>query len=123
MPGRTADNRDGRNSPYTTAFLKNIETKEEIGTIFRRIGADVYQTTHQAQLPELSLSLIGEFYLNGKLQITATRLRRRPLRSCKRPLEECRNYQYKSSIWVLSFFLAAGIFSCKPGKMNLLAVG
>jgi len=70
--GRTADDGDGRNSPYTTAFLKNVETKEEIGTIFRRISADVYQTTHQAQLPELSLSLIGEFYLNGKLQITAT---------------------------------------------------
>ena len=70
--GRTADDGDGRNSPYTAAFLKNVETKEEIGTIFRRISADVYQTTHQAQLPELSLSLIGEFYLNGKLQITAT---------------------------------------------------
>lgn len=70
--GRTAGDGDGRNSPYTTAFLKNVETKEEIGTIFRRISADVYQTTHQAQLPELSLSLIGEFYLNGKLQITVT---------------------------------------------------
>jgi uncharacterized caspase-like protein len=72
QPGRTADDGDGRNSPYTTAFLKNIEAKEEIGTIFRRISADVYQTTHQTQLPELSLSLIGEFYLNGKLEITAT---------------------------------------------------
>jgi len=70
--GRTADDGDGRNSPYTAAFLKNVEAKEEIGTIFRRISADVYQTTHQAQLPELSLSLIGEFYLNGKLQITTT---------------------------------------------------
>lgn len=72
QPGRTADDGDGRNSPYTAAFLKNVETKEEIGTIFRRISADVYQATHQAQLPELSLSLIGEFYLNGKLQVTAT---------------------------------------------------
>jgi len=72
QPGRTADDGDGRNSPYTTAFLKNVETTEEIGTIFRRISADVYETTHHAQLPELSLSLIGEFYLNGKLQITAT---------------------------------------------------
>jgi hypothetical protein len=70
--GSIADDGDGRNSPYTTAFLKNIEAKEEIGTIFRRITADVYQTTHQKQLPELSLSLIGEFYLNGKLQITVT---------------------------------------------------
>src|ERR1700756_177793 len=72
QPGRTADDGGGRNSPYTTAFLKNVETKEEIGTIFRRISADVYQTTRQTQLPELSLSLIGEFYLNGKLQVTAS---------------------------------------------------
>jgi hypothetical protein len=70
--GSVADDGDGRNSPYTTAFLKNVEVKEEIGTIFRRITADVYQTTHQKQLPELSLSLIGEFYLNGKLQIIVT---------------------------------------------------
>jgi hypothetical protein len=70
--GSVADDGDDRNSPYTRAFLGNIEAKEEIGTIFRRIAADVYQTTHKRQLPELSLSLIGEFYLNGKLQITAT---------------------------------------------------
>src|SRR5450631_2677356 len=70
--GRTAEDGDGYNSPYTAAFLKNIEAKDEIGTIFRRISSDVYTTTRQAQLPELSLSLIGEFYLNGKMQITAT---------------------------------------------------
>jgi uncharacterized caspase-like protein len=70
--GSVADDGDGRNSPYTTAFLKNVEAREEIGTIFRRITADVYQATHQKQLPELSLSLIGEFYLKGKLQITVT---------------------------------------------------
>jgi caspase domain-containing protein len=68
--GRTAEDGGGRNSPYTAAFLKNIEAKEEIGTIFRRISSDVYEATGQAQLPELSLSLIGEFYLNGKLQVT-----------------------------------------------------
>ena len=42
------------------------------GTVFRRISTDVYQATRQKQLPELSLSLIGEFYLNGKLQINAS---------------------------------------------------
>jgi uncharacterized caspase-like protein len=63
--GRTAEDGQGRNSPYTAAFLRNVEAKEEIGTIFRRISADVYRTTQQTQLPELSLSLIGEFYLNG----------------------------------------------------------
>ncbi len=70
--GRTAEDGDGRNSPYTAAFVRNIEAKDEIGTIFRRISAEVYTTTRQTQLPELSLSLIGEFYLNGKLQITVT---------------------------------------------------
>jgi caspase domain-containing protein/uncharacterized protein DUF4189 len=68
--GRTADDGDGKNSPYTTAFLKHIDEKEEIGSIFRRISADVYETTKHEQLPELSLSVIGEFYLNGRIDLT-----------------------------------------------------
>lgn len=64
--GRTAEDGTGRNSPYTAAFLKHIESNAEIGTIFRQIGSDVYDTTNHAQLPELSLSLIGEFYLHEK---------------------------------------------------------
>ena len=70
--GRTAEDGNGHNSPYTSAFLKNIESPEEIGTIFRRISSDVYETTNHAQLPELSLSLIGEFYLRGKVDISVT---------------------------------------------------
>jgi uncharacterized caspase-like protein len=64
--GRTAADGRGRNSPYTLAFLKNIETKEEIGTVFRHISADVYAATASNQLPELYLSLIGDFYLRGR---------------------------------------------------------
>jgi hypothetical protein len=64
--GRTAEDGSGRNSPYTAAFLKNIELPEEIGTVFRRIGADVFAATRQGQLPELSLSLIGEYFLKGR---------------------------------------------------------
>jgi uncharacterized caspase-like protein len=67
--GRTAEDGQDRNSPYTKAFLKNIETTEEICTIFRRIADEVYQTTDKTQLPEVSLSVIGEFYLKGKLRI------------------------------------------------------
>ena len=67
--GHTSEDGDGRNSPYTAAFVKNIEAQTEIGTIFRRISAEVYETTRQTQLPELSLSLIGEFYLNGKVEV------------------------------------------------------
>lgn len=63
--GRTADDGKGRNSPYTTAFLKHIEQPAEIGTVFRRISADVFSATQNTQLPELSLSLIGEFYLRA----------------------------------------------------------
>ncbi len=68
--GRTAEDGSGRNSPYTAAFLRHIEAQEEIGTVFRRISADVYEATARTQLPELSLSLIGEFYLRGRLEIT-----------------------------------------------------
>ncbi|MBI4274696.1 MAG: caspase family protein [Rhizobiales bacterium] len=70
--GRTADDGTGRNSPYTAAFLRHIEAEEEIGTVFRRISADVYDATKRSQLPELSLSLIGEFYLKGRPANTAT---------------------------------------------------
>ena len=67
--GQTADDGNGRNSPYTTAFLKRIEEPHEIGDIFRQIGSDVYETSGKAQLPELSLSIIGKFYLNGPVTI------------------------------------------------------
>jgi hypothetical protein len=68
--GRTAADGSGRNSPYTTAFLKHIEEQDEVGTVFRRIAADVYDTTGREQLPELSLSFVGEFYLHGRLEVT-----------------------------------------------------
>ncbi|MGE3989901.1 MAG: SUMF1/EgtB/PvdO family nonheme iron enzyme [Pseudorhodoplanes sp.] len=64
--GSVAADGRGRNSPYTAAFLKHIEAAEEIGTVFRRMSADVYEATKRTQLPELSLSLIGEFYLKGR---------------------------------------------------------
>jgi hypothetical protein len=55
----------GRNSPFSTAFLKEIkEPGVEIGTMFRRIGGDVYQATNGHQSPELSISLVPEYYLN-----------------------------------------------------------
>ena len=36
----------------------------EIGTMFRRIGEDVYQATNGRQSPELSISVVREYYLN-----------------------------------------------------------
>ncbi len=55
----------GRNSPFSAAFLKEIkEPGLEIGTMFRRIGEDVYQSTNGRQSPELSISVVREYYLN-----------------------------------------------------------
>ena len=39
--------------------------------MFRRVSADVYAATSRAQLPELSLSVIGEYYLRGRPQPAA----------------------------------------------------
>jgi hypothetical protein len=80
--GRTAADGAGRNSPYTTAFLKHIEDRDEISTVFHRISADVYDSSSGGQVPELSLSFFGEFYLNGKLQVTISPTQRTPADPC-----------------------------------------
>jgi hypothetical protein len=55
----------GRNSPFSAAFLKEIkEPGLEVGSMFRRIGADVYTATNGRQSPELSISMVPEYYLN-----------------------------------------------------------
>jgi hypothetical protein len=66
QPGRTADDGSGRNSPYTTAFLKHIDDRDSVTTVFQHVSASVYEDTKGSQVPELSLSFFGEFYLNGK---------------------------------------------------------
>jgi formylglycine-generating enzyme required for sulfatase activity len=66
QPNQTAADGQGRNSPYTMAFLKNIEAPEEIGTVFHHMTADVYNESQGKQLPELSLSYIGDFYLKDR---------------------------------------------------------
>jgi uncharacterized caspase-like protein len=68
--GQVAADGSGRNSPYTTAFLKHIEEPQEIGDVFRDISSDVYDNSGKTQLPELSLSIIGKFYLNGPVSVT-----------------------------------------------------
>jgi hypothetical protein len=67
--GQTAEDGTGHNSPYTSSFLRHIEDKDDIATVFRRISANVYEATKGTQIPELSLSFFGELYLNGKLQM------------------------------------------------------
>lgn len=57
----------GRNSPFTSALLRRLkEPGLEIGSMFRRIAADVNEKTNGRQRPETYVSLIGEYYLNQK---------------------------------------------------------
>src|SRR5262249_24409099 len=55
----------GRNSPFSRAFLKAIKERGlEVGSMFRRIGGVVYGATNGRQSPELSISMVPEYYLN-----------------------------------------------------------
>jgi hypothetical protein len=55
----------GRNSPFTAALVQEIQQPGlEVATLFRRVQKIVYDTTGGRQTPELSLSLLGDFYLN-----------------------------------------------------------
>jgi hypothetical protein len=37
----------------------------EVGTLLRRVAADVYKVTDERQLPKVSVSLLGDFYFAG----------------------------------------------------------
>jgi tetratricopeptide (TPR) repeat protein len=64
QPDNVALDGEGRNSPFTAALLKHIATPNvEIGTIMRRVRADVVTATHERQVPWDHSSLIGEVIL------------------------------------------------------------
>jgi hypothetical protein len=74
QPGQVAaDGVKTRNSPFTRALLKYIAVPGiEAGTMFRRVAQEVNQSTGGTQLPELSVSLLGEFYFAGQAPGSAT---------------------------------------------------
>ncbi|MBL8588151.1 MAG: caspase family protein [Methylobacteriaceae bacterium] len=54
-----------RNSPFTSALLARLkEPGLEVGALFRRVTNDVRQKTQGKQIPELSISLGQDYYLN-----------------------------------------------------------
>lgn len=56
---------DGRNSPFTSAFLKLLKVPGlEIEQLFRRVAADVNAQTGGRQRPETYVSLLSNYYLN-----------------------------------------------------------
>jgi len=60
-----ADDGRARNSPFTRALLDSLrEPGLEIGAMFRKVATRVYSATGGKQIPELSISLLSEVFLN-----------------------------------------------------------
>ena len=64
-PGSVAQDGTGRNSPYTTAFLKMLDIPNlEVTDIYKKVGAEVKYNTGQMQTPWMSSNFFGDFYFN-----------------------------------------------------------
>jgi uncharacterized membrane protein YgcG len=64
QPDNVALDGDGRNSPFTAALLKHVATQGlEIGSMMRRVRADVVQATRSKQVPWDHSSLMGDVVL------------------------------------------------------------
>jgi tetratricopeptide (TPR) repeat protein len=63
--GEVAADGEGRNSPFTSAFLANVEKPGvEVVQLFRTVANDVSKTTGGSQVPEISISgSLPEFYM------------------------------------------------------------
>ena len=61
--GTTADDGEGRNSPYASALLAHLEDPVDIGVMFRRVRARVLSATNDRQRPHEYSSLLREHYL------------------------------------------------------------
>jgi hypothetical protein len=64
QPDAVALDGEGRNSPFTKALLKHIATPAaDIGTVMRRVRADVIAETSERQVPWDHSSLVGDVVL------------------------------------------------------------
>ncbi|MEZ5800888.1 MAG: caspase family protein [Nitratireductor sp.] len=72
QPDNVALDGKGRNSPFTSALLKNIDREGvEISAMMTDVRRDVYETTDQQQLPWTNSSLLGLFYFNPQKEVAA----------------------------------------------------
>jgi hypothetical protein len=70
---------NGRNSPFTSAFLKLLkEPGLEIEQLFRRVAADVNAQTGGKQRPETYVSLLSNYYLNQTDKIAFDKVKDSP---------------------------------------------
>ena len=64
--GLSAEDGDGKNSPYATALAQHLATpNKEIFEILRLVRKDVARVTEGRQLPEVRTTLLRTLYLNG----------------------------------------------------------
>ncbi|MBR4584509.1 MAG: caspase family protein [Bacteroidales bacterium] len=64
-PGHTALDGDGRNSPYTAAFLKALDYPNlDVLHFLKMVGSEVIDKTKNMQRPWMSSSFTGDFYFN-----------------------------------------------------------
>jgi hypothetical protein len=76
-PGKVAFDGKGRNSPYTSAILRHIQTPGlDVEQMFKSVRGEVLKETEGKQIPWESSSLIGKFAFNltndGKTNEVAT---------------------------------------------------
>lgn len=65
--GATAEDGNGRNSPYTTALLEHLDAPEDIAVVLRRVRQSVLRATGQRQEPWEYGSLVGEELVLSRL--------------------------------------------------------
>ncbi len=64
-PGKTALDGEGRNCPYSEAFLNTLDIPNlDVSNFFQEVMSHVTNKTHQAQNPWWSSSYTGKFYFN-----------------------------------------------------------
>lgn len=70
-PGKVAEDGDGRNSPFTRAFLKYApEPGQEFSRVIKRVRGDVVEATDWRQVPWLADIAVNDIYINGAPQGT-----------------------------------------------------
>ncbi|WP_415715463.1 caspase family protein [Maridesulfovibrio sp.] len=66
-PGRVAYDGKGRNSPYVTHMINNMNNKGmTIEKFFKQVRRGVMKDTEKKQVPWESSSMVGDFYFAGK---------------------------------------------------------
>ena len=64
-PGEVALDGEGRNSPFTAAFLKNVATSsDDVSTLFKAIIRDVRKETNGKQQPQMMSAMSESFFFN-----------------------------------------------------------